>query len=79
MTSGESPRHAEFLATKDFVPKPEVDSFKTAWTHKSTFFRKSPLSPSMYRQINKSRSGSQEQNALLKIQNPGNVGIIFMF
>ena len=38
------------------------------------FSKKSPLSGPMYHQISKRRSVSQEQNALLKSQNPGNVG-----
>ena len=42
-TRSESPRHAKILATKDFVPKPEGKSFKTAWIHKSTFFKEIPL------------------------------------
>ena len=31
------------MATKDFVPKPEGKSFKTAWIHKSTFFKEIPF------------------------------------
>jgi len=42
-TRSESPMHAKILATKDFVPKPEGKSFKTAWIHKSTFFKEIPL------------------------------------
>ena len=38
------------------------------------FSKKSPLSGPMYHQISKRRSVSQEQNTLLKSQNPGNVG-----
>ena len=40
------------------------------------FSKKSPLSGPMYHQIRKRRSVSQEQNTLLKSQNPGNVGFI---
>ena len=46
-------------------------------SHGSTnplFSKKSPLSGPMYHQIRKRRSVSQEQNTLLKSQNPGNVG-----
>ena len=42
-TRSESPRHAKILAKNDFVPKPEGKSFKTAWIHKSTFFKEIPL------------------------------------
>ena len=42
-TRSESPKHAKILATKDFVPKPEGKSFKTAWIHNSTFFKEIPL------------------------------------
>ena len=42
-TRSESPRHAKILATKDFVLKPEGKSFKTAWIHKSAFFKEIPL------------------------------------
>jgi len=30
------------MATKNFVPKPKGKSFKTAWIHKSTFFKEIP-------------------------------------